>query len=192
MNNPVVWLATHCESIAGDRSARTTKVGDGTRGTPTQGAEIQHNWFYIDDTSKAIGVYETVTEKVTISDNAFVPVPPPGTCLPIAKATATPVEGKVPLTVAFDSAGSAFVEGTLVSYSWDFGDVVLFGGAVGNGTFETDTDWTYSENGSVWEGWPVSEDVWTGRRAHMLQLPYNSTTDAGSWAQIVQTVSVTQ
>jgi cytochrome c len=41
---------------------------------------------------------------------------------PIAKATATPASGGVPLQVRFSSAGSADPEGTQVSFKWTFGD----------------------------------------------------------------------
>jgi len=41
---------------------------------------------------------------------------------PIAKATATPIFGPTPLSVAFSSAGSSDPEGQALSYSWSFGD----------------------------------------------------------------------
>jgi len=40
----------------------------------------------------------------------------------IARMTATPTEGPVPLKVAFDAAGSTTPEGTIESYTWAFGD----------------------------------------------------------------------
>ena len=41
---------------------------------------------------------------------------------PVAKASATPLTGIAPLTVAFDSAGSSDPDGSIASYSWNFGD----------------------------------------------------------------------
>ena len=41
---------------------------------------------------------------------------------PDGVATALPTSGKAPLTVAFSSAGSADTDGTIVVYSWAFGD----------------------------------------------------------------------
>ena len=41
---------------------------------------------------------------------------------PVAKALATPTGGSTPLTVQFSSAGSSDPDGTIVSYSWSFGD----------------------------------------------------------------------
>lgn len=41
---------------------------------------------------------------------------------PTAVASATPVSGIAPLTVAFSSAGSTDPDGSIASYSWNFGD----------------------------------------------------------------------
>ena len=48
--------------------------------------------------------------------------PAPANKLPIAVITATPDAGDPPLEVTFSSAGSADPDGTITSYSWDFGD----------------------------------------------------------------------
>lgn len=42
--------------------------------------------------------------------------------IPLANASATPTSGSAPLTVQFSSAGSSDPDGTIVSYSWNFGD----------------------------------------------------------------------
>src|SRR6478735_5759776 len=41
---------------------------------------------------------------------------------PVAQITATPDAGAAPLDVALSSAGSHDPDGTIASYSWDFGD----------------------------------------------------------------------
>lgn len=41
---------------------------------------------------------------------------------PTAHASATPESGNAPLAVAFSSAGSTDPDGTIVEYSWDYGD----------------------------------------------------------------------
>jgi PKD repeat protein len=41
---------------------------------------------------------------------------------PIAVATANTSSGDIPLTVTFDSTGTTDLDGTIVSYFWDFGD----------------------------------------------------------------------
>ena len=46
----------------------------------------------------------------------------PANKLPIPQITATPDAGEPPLEVAFSSAGTADPDGTISSYSWDFGD----------------------------------------------------------------------
>ncbi|MDQ4125228.1 MAG: PQQ-dependent sugar dehydrogenase, partial [Actinomycetota bacterium] len=46
----------------------------------------------------------------------------PENCAPVARATATPTSGDAPLSVAFDSDGSADSDGDPLAYEWDFGD----------------------------------------------------------------------
>jgi PKD repeat protein len=46
---------------------------------------------------------------------------------PVAMATATPSSGVAPLTVAFTSAGSNDTDGSIASYSWNFGDGTALG-----------------------------------------------------------------
>jgi glucose/arabinose dehydrogenase/PKD repeat protein len=41
---------------------------------------------------------------------------------PVARATATPTYGPVPLSVQFDGTGSSDLDGQALTYSWDFGD----------------------------------------------------------------------
>jgi PKD repeat protein len=313
------WTRVHHNTVRD-----TTQRAFSLRGTPTKGAEVHHNWFLHADEAAAISVHSSVTTHYTIADNAFGPTPPAGTCLPVARLQAAPSTGPAPLAVSFTSAGSAFADGTLVSYVWDFGDgqtatgaqashlypepgvyyasltvrdnrgvpvtayttitvtppagktvlsfwikdgtrkqlpgycykqaligntvvfdedvsgpggwkhvqldvtghlasatqaqikfraickqaisnsdtqltalsvlvddVYLSRGAVKNSHFESKSDWTYTENGSGWSGGYFSGDVWTGRMAYRLLLPYRTTTGAGTWAQIAQTVALT-
>ncbi len=58
---------------------------------------------------------------------------------PIASFTHTPEAGKPPLKVSFDAGASSDSDGTIVGYSWDFGD-----GAFGNGM---KTNHTYTQKG---------------------------------------------
>jgi PKD repeat protein len=64
----------------------------------------------------------TVTDNGGASDTTTIVVHTTTNLAPIAIATATPDHGKVPLTVAFNSASSTDPDGTIVSRSWDFGD----------------------------------------------------------------------
>jgi len=60
------------------------------------------------------GLSATATVTITVA-------PPPNKS-PVAAASATPVSGYAPLTVSFSSSGSFDPDGTLVGYSWNFGD----------------------------------------------------------------------
>ena len=48
--------------------------------------------------------------------------PTVGNTPPTAVASATPVSGTAPMTVAFSSAGSSDVDGSIAAYEWNFGD----------------------------------------------------------------------
>src|SRR5712692_3029978 len=52
----------------------------------------------------------------------FVIPAPTGNRAPVAVASASPTSGVVPLPVAFDGSGSTDADGTIVSYTWNFGD----------------------------------------------------------------------
>jgi PKD repeat protein len=56
---------------------------------------------------------------------------------PVARATATPASGTVPLSVAFDGSTSSDADGSIVSYSWTFGDGANATGATANHTYTT-------------------------------------------------------
>jgi len=49
-------------------------------------------------------------------------VDPTGAVAPVANATAIPASGTAPLTVQFDGSASFDQDGSIVSYSWNFGD----------------------------------------------------------------------
>lgn len=64
---------------------------------------------------------------------------PAVTGVPIAYATAAPTNGNAPLTVNFSGAQSSDIGGTILSYSWAFGDGTSGNGASGNGGSVTHT-----------------------------------------------------
>jgi PKD repeat protein len=69
---------------------------------------------------------------------------------PIAKASATPTFGNVPLTVQFSSAGSSDPDGTIIEYQWTFGD------AFGTSSSEPNPTYTYGYAGT----YPATLTVW--------------------------------
>src|SRR5262249_4493115 len=46
---------------------------------------------------------------------------------PVAALTGAPLSGRSPLTVAFDASGSSDADGTVASYTFDFGDGIVVG-----------------------------------------------------------------
>ncbi len=65
----------------------------------------------------SLGQYKiTVTTAVVVNQN------------PVAKMTATPISGVAPLAVTFSGSQSSDPDGTIASYTWDFGD-----GTIGTG-----------------------------------------------------------
>ena len=107
--------------------------------TDPDGSIATYSWNFGDgsplvSTPDATHTYTTAgsfSAKLTVYDNgnksAFVTTvitvtTPPANLAPTAMASANPSVGKSPLLVTFSSAGSADSDGTISSYSWDFGD----------------------------------------------------------------------
>jgi len=91
------------------------------RGVPAEGALIHHNWFHLADPARAIRqVY--AQGNLTAEDNHFGPAVPPGSVLPVARATLEPGFGQAPLSVQGDARASACPLGPLDGWRWDFGD----------------------------------------------------------------------
>jgi len=63
---------------------------------------------------------------------------------PVAIFSADPTSGPSPLAVDFDASGSYDPDGTVVVYSWDFGDGASETGVTTSHTFTTTTDKTYT------------------------------------------------
>jgi PKD repeat protein len=61
------------------------------------------------------------------------PTPPPINNPPVASFTANPSSGTAPLTVQFDGSASTDADGSIASYSWNFGDGSAAGAGVTTG-----------------------------------------------------------
>ncbi len=62
--------------------------------------------------------------------------------VPVADASATPTSGTAPLVVTFDGSGSTDADGTIRSYSWDFGDGASGSGSTASHTYTEAGTWT--------------------------------------------------
>jgi PKD repeat protein len=89
--------------------------GDGATGT---GATPSHTYT----TVGSFVVTLTVTDNGGLTNTASTTITTLPNPAPTIVASATPQVGKGPLTVTFNSDGSADEDGTIVSYEWDFGD----------------------------------------------------------------------
>ncbi|WP_176371576.1 PKD domain-containing protein [Desulfosediminicola flagellatus] len=124
---------------------------DASGSTDEDGSIVSYAWDYGDGTSGSEtnhtytedGTY-TVILTVTDEDGASsmatqtVTVAEPENIAPVAIFTADPVSGVYPLEVNFDASGSTDEDGSIVSYAWDYGD----------GTSGSETNHTYTEDGS--------------------------------------------
>jgi len=65
-----------------------------------------------------------------------------GNQAPTASFTASPASGNAPLTVSFDASASTDPDGSIASYSWDFGDGDSGSGATTSHVYSTDGTFT--------------------------------------------------
>ncbi len=89
------------------------------------------------------GLKASTSVTITIGGTANQP--------PTAVAEATPTSGTAPLTVNFTGSNSSDPDGTIQSYSWDFGD--------GNSSTQADPTHTYSTAGTYTAVLTVTDDA---------------------------------
>ena len=70
------------------------------------------------------------------------PSEPPEEGDPVAVFISTPISGPAPLAVAFDGSSSYDSDGSILSYSWDFGDGGTASGAIVTHTYTTSGNFT--------------------------------------------------
>lgn len=108
---------------------------DGSGSSDEDGAVVDWDWDFADGGSASgevvihvfqnPGTYDvelTVTDDNGDTDTTTVQVVANAPQAPVAVANATPDGTKAPLGVVFSSVGSIDVDGTIIGYSWDFGD----------------------------------------------------------------------
>ncbi len=113
------------------------------------GQIVGWSWTFGDGTSStaanpvhtftAAGTYSvglTVTDNTGLTGSASVTVTAttPNTA-PVASMSAAPSAGAAPLVVQFSGAGSSDLDGTIVSYAWDFGDGTTASGSNASHTY---------------------------------------------------------
>jgi PKD repeat protein len=129
------------------------------------GTIATYNWTFSDGGSSTLanpshtyaseGTYIAtliVTDNGGLSATATVTVTvtPPPNKPPVAAAGATPTSGYAPLKVAFSSADSFDPDGTILSYSWNFGD--------GGTSTEANPTHTYNATGAFTTTLTVTDD----------------------------------
>lgn len=87
-------------------------------GNPDKFGESVTNIFP-DKGTFVVGLTVTDSQDNQVKSQVTVEVTAPGLQ---AKISVTPITGVVPLTVKFDASASTYLDGQIISYTWDFGD----------------------------------------------------------------------
>jgi PKD repeat protein len=117
---PVIFDASGSSGPAGTPLTYSWNFGDGGTGA---GIMVSHTFqtagtYMARLTLTAGSNSASVTHTIIVTPSG---TPPPTPQTPVARISATPLTGAVPLTVAFDAGSSTPADGTL-TFSWDFGD----------------------------------------------------------------------
>jgi len=91
--------------------------GDGQSGT---GEQVTHTYGAAGTYTVVLRVTDDRGENATTRKTIYVEAGEPAG--PSASFTASPTSGTSPLSVQFDASGSSYGNGSIFSYSWDFGD----------------------------------------------------------------------
>ena len=107
-----------------------------------------------------------------------------GNQAPVAAMSAVPTSGVAPLNIAFDGGGSSDADGTIVSYTWNFGDGATASGVATNHTYMTPG--TYTARLTVTDNLGASGSTTTTIQvnANLPNAPSNLSASAISRAQI--------
>ena len=139
-------------------TAGTPVTFDGTASSDPDGSIVSYTWDFGDGstgsgatpghTYAADGNYTvtlTVTDDAgdTGTDATTASIGAVGNLPPVSDANG-PYSGTAGMPVAFDGSGSSDPDGSIVSYTWDFGDGSTGSGATPSHTYTTDGNYTVS------------------------------------------------
>jgi len=114
---PVSFDASGSSDQDGIITSYNWSFGDGQNGSGAGGYHIYQNagtYTAILTVIDNDGAMDSDSETITVSTPANLP--------PAASFTASPTSGPATLSVNFSAVGSSDSDGTIVSYSWNFGD----------------------------------------------------------------------
>lgn len=141
---PISFSSAGTEDPDGTITSYVWDFGDGTTST-------------LPNPSKTYLIAGTYTPTLTVTDNAGAIVSASTETItvnpnlaPTAAASGVPTTGLEPLVVAFSSAGSTDLDGSIVSRAWDFGD--------GNSSVQANPTHTYTSPGSYTATLTVTDD----------------------------------
>ncbi len=141
----VIFDASASSDSDGTITSYAWDYGDGQSGT---GQTANHDYTLVGSYIVTLTVTDDDGDTGSITSNITVSEPPNSP--PTAVMTAIPEAGHAPLDVIFDATSSNDSDGTISSYSWDFGD-----GQAGTGINATNT---YAAAGSYIAELTVTDD----------------------------------
>jgi len=206
-----VFPRPNISPIASFGSSHETQVAgepiefDASDSSDPDGAIVNYAWNFGDGntgtgmgTAHSYSLSGTYTVTLTVTDNdgkigtttkSITVIPPPEP--PVASFTSSPSSPEVGQTVAFDASGSSDPDGTITTYSWNFGD-----GATATGITTTHS---YSSAGTYTVTLTVTDnDELTGTTTKTItvapheiepQAPSASFTSSPSSPEVGQTVA---
>jgi probable HAF family extracellular repeat protein len=128
---PVTLDASASTDREGPIAAYAWNFGDGS----AAGTGVTTNHVY--QSSGSFTVTLTVTDRKGATATANRTIAVAANTPPTASFTATPSNGRAPLTVAFNASASSDPDGTIVRYEWTFGDGSSGSGSVTQHTYVT-------------------------------------------------------
>ena len=112
-------------------------MNDSTVGNPAQLksfklVDLAHG---VDVPSGVVSLTADGSQTYAYVDYSFDTGSLPPNVVPIAVLNANPTSGNIPLAVGFDASGSSDADGTIASYTWNFGDGSTGAGAISQHTY---------------------------------------------------------